>query len=480
MTVDPPSFVAIVLAAGQGTRMKSALPKVLHPLLGRPMLSYPVQAALDAGAEKVVVVVGHGREQVQAELARRFDARVTCALQPEQRGTGDAARCGAAAVADFAGRLLVLYGDAALITAAPLRSLLARAAAASGPLALITATLPDASGYGRILRDADGRVVAIREQRDCSAQERAIGEFNPGVYAIAAPFFHDAIAKLGTDNAQGELYLTDLVALAAQAGGVSDVAWDAGELEGINDRAELAARERALRLRACREHAQRGVTIRDPESTFIDADVELDPDVTIESQVHLRGRCRIAAGALIDVGCVLRDVSVNARARLLPYTVATASVIGEDAQVGPFSHLRPDSQLGPSAHVGNFVETKKTRMGRGAKANHLAYLGDGVIGANVNVGAGTIFCNYDGFSKHTTVLEDGAFIGSDSQLVAPVTVGEHAYVATGTTVTADVPPGDLAIGRARQVNKAGLGARLRERLAAQAARAKADRSKAGK
>jgi bifunctional UDP-N-acetylglucosamine pyrophosphorylase/glucosamine-1-phosphate N-acetyltransferase len=469
---DASSFVAIVLAAGQGKRMKSALPKVLHPLLGRPMLAYPVQAALDAGAERVVVVVGHGRERVQAELAQRFGARVTSAVQAEQRGTGDAARCGAEAVPDYAGRLLVLYGDAALITAAPLRALLARAQASQGPLALLTATLPDAAAYGRILRDAQGRVTAIREHKDCSAQERALREFNPGVYAIAAPFFRSAVARLGTGNAQGELYLTDLVALAADAGGAADVPWDAAELEGVNDRAELAARERALRLRLCHEHALAGVTVRDPESTFIDADVELAPDVTIESHVHLRGRCRIAAGAHIDVGCVLRDVQVSAGARLLPYTVASASAIGEGAQVGPFSHLRPDSQLGPGAHVGNFVETKKTRMGRGAKANHLAYLGDGVIGEEVNVGAGTIFCNYDGYAKHTTVLEDGAFIGSDSQLVAPVTVGKNAYVATGTTVTTDVPPDDLAIGRARQENKTGLGRRMREKLKAQAERAK--------
>jgi bifunctional UDP-N-acetylglucosamine pyrophosphorylase / glucosamine-1-phosphate N-acetyltransferase len=477
---DSSSFVAIVLAAGQGTRMKSALPKVLHPMLGRPMVSYPVQAALDAGAEKVVVVVGHGREQVQAELTRRFDARVISAVQAEQRGTGHAALCGAQALPDFTGRLLVLNGDAAVITQAPLRALLARAQAAQAELALLTSTLPDASGYGRILRDAQGRVTAIRELKDCSADERSIREFNPGIYAIAAPFFRQAASQLGTSNAQRELYLTDVVTIAASAGQVADLPWDAAELEGVNDRAELAARERDLRLRASRAHALAGVTIRDPESTFIDSDVELGPDVTIESHVHLRGRCRIAAGAHIDVGCVLRDVTVSARARLLPYTVATASTIGQDAQVGPFSHLRPESQLGPSVHIGNFVETKKTRLGRGSKANHLSYLGDGVIGEDVNVGAGTIFCNYDGYAKHTTVLEDGAFIGSDSQLIAPVTVGKDSYVSTGSTVTMDVPPGDLAIGRARQVNKAGLAVRLRERLKAQADKSKAQQGKAAK
>lgn len=477
---DAPGFVAIVLAAGQGTRMKSALPKVLHPLLGRPMLSYPVQAALDAGAEKVVVVVGHGREQVQAELARRYDGRVITAVQATQRGTGDAARCGAAAVPDHQGMLLLLNGDAAVITQAPLRAVLSRAQAAQVQLALLTSSIDDAAGYGRIVRDVQGRVVAIRERKDCSADEARIREFNPGVYAIAAPFFRSAVARLSTDNAQGELYLTDLVAIAAREGVVADVGWDAAELEGINDRAELAARERELRLRLNAEHARRGVTIRDFETAFIDADVEIAQDVTIESQVHLRGRCVIAQGAHVDTGCVLRDVTVHARARLLPYTVATASAIGEAAQVGPFSHLRADSELGPEVHVGNFVETKKTRLGRGSKANHLSYLGDGVIGEDVNVGAGTIFCNYDGYAKHTTVLEDRAFIGSDSQLVAPVTVGEDGYVATGTTVTMNVPAGDLAIGRARQVNKPGLGVRIREKLRAQAAKAKAAKEKHGK
>jgi bifunctional UDP-N-acetylglucosamine pyrophosphorylase / glucosamine-1-phosphate N-acetyltransferase len=477
---DTQGFVAIVLAAGHGTRMKSALPKVLHPLLGRAMIHYPVQAALDAGAEHVVVVVGHGRERVEAELARRGDGRVRTAVQAQQRGTGDAARCGADALPHFEGRLLVLNGDAAVITRAPIERLIARAAAAGSELALLTSTLPDAHGYGRILRDGQGRVTAVREQRDCSAEQAALREFDPGVYAIAAPFFRSAVQRLSAHNAQGELYLTDLVALAAEHSQVADLAWDAAELEGVNDRAELAARERDLRLRLNRAHALRGVTIRDPESAFIDADVELGVDVTIESQVHLRGRCVIGQGAHVDVGCVLRDVRVQPRARLLPYTIATQSEIGEGAHVGPFSHVRPDSTLGPDTHVGNFVETKKTRMGRGSKANHLAYLGDGVIGEDVNVGAGTIFCNYDGYAKHTTVLEDRAFIGSDSQLVAPVTVGEDGYVATGTTVTKDVPAGDLAIGRARQENKRGLGVRLRAKLKAEAERLKSAKDKGAK
>jgi bifunctional UDP-N-acetylglucosamine pyrophosphorylase/glucosamine-1-phosphate N-acetyltransferase len=464
--------VAIVLAAGQGTRMKSALPKVLHPLLGRPMIAYPVQAALDAGCARVVCVLGHGREQVEAELTQRFGERVLVAVQAEQRGTGDAARCGALAAPDHAGRFLILNGDAALITAAPLRALIAASSSAGTPLGMLVSQLPDATGYGRILRDPQGKVRAIREQKDCSASEAAIREWNPGVYVMDAGFFRGAVQKLSTNNAQGELLLTDVVANAATEGGVSDVSWEQGELQGVNDRNELCARERELNLRVCREHGKRGVTIRNPDAVSIDVDVTIEPDAKIEAGVQLRGHCAIGRGAHIDVGCVLRDVSVAEEALVQPYTVATRSTIGPRTQVGPFSHLRPDSVLEEGAHMGNFVESKKTRLGRNSKANHLAYLGDSVIGQNANIGAGTIFCNYDGFQKHTTIIEDGVFVGSDSQLVAPVTIGKDAYVATGTTVTTDVPKEALAIGRARQVNKEGLGTRLRAKLKAEAERAK--------
>ncbi len=466
-------LIAIVLAAGQGTRMKSKLPKVMHPLLGQPMVSYPVQAALDAGAQRVVCVVGHGAEVVTKALHERFGTRVTTALQPEQRGTGDAARCGQAALADFDGWLLILYGDSALLTSHALRALIAHAKAGPGPLGLLTATLPDATGYGRILRDAQGKIMRIREQKDCSSDEAAIREWNPGVYVIRASFFRESIGKLTTNNAQGELYLTDLVALAAVAGGVAGLAWDAAELHGVNDRSELVQREHDLQLRIARAHMKAGVTIRDPERTRIEPAVVIEADAVIEAGVELRGKTRIAADAHIDVGCVVTDSVVGQGAKLLPHSVATESVIGAGARIGPFAHLRPGTELGKDVHIGNFVETKKTRVGQGSKANHLAYLGDGVIGQDVNVGAGTIFCNYDGFNKHTTVLDDGSFIGSDSQLVAPVRVGKGAYVGTGTTVTMDVPDDALAIGRARQVNKLGLASRLRGRL--QAAKAAANK-----
>jgi bifunctional UDP-N-acetylglucosamine pyrophosphorylase / glucosamine-1-phosphate N-acetyltransferase len=459
-------LVAIVLAAGQGTRMKSALPKVLHGVAGRPMVTWPVGAALEAGAQRCVVVVGHGADQVRGQLQERFGDRVTFVEQPEQRGTGDAVRHGLAGVPADATRVLILYGDTPLLTADTLRALVTTAQGAQGPLALLTMHLDDPAGYGRILRDAQGRVVAIREHRDATEEERAVHETNPGIYAVTAPFLRESIGRLTTDNAQGELYLTDVVEHAAQAGGVASLARGVDELRGVNDRHELAEADRLLRHRIARRLAESGVTVRDPHTTFVDADCEVAPDATLEPGVHLRGRCRIGPGARIDVGTVLTDVEVAAGAHVKPYTVATESRIGEDAQVGPFAHLRPRTDLGPHARVGNFVETKNTRMGKGSKANHLSYVGDGDIGEDVNIGAGTIFCNYDGFQKNTTVLEDGVFIGSDSQLIAPVRVGKGAYVASGTTVTQDVPPDGLAIARTRQQNKEGYAARIRRALEA--------------
>jgi bifunctional UDP-N-acetylglucosamine pyrophosphorylase / glucosamine-1-phosphate N-acetyltransferase len=459
-------FVALVLAAGQGKRMRSSLPKVVHPLLGRPMLTYPVDAALAAGASQVVCVVGHGADQVSQLLAARYGDKVRTALQPEQRGTADAARCGQAAVPEFQGYLVIVYGDSALLTTAAISSLVEHARSEAAAVTLLTSSLPDASGYGRIIRDGAGRILRVQEQRDCSPQEAALREFNPGVYAIQASFFRDAMPRLEPNNAQGELYLTDMIALAAESGKVAGLAWDAAELHGINDREELAERERDLALRIARGHMQNGVTLRDPQRVRIEPGVLIEPDAVIGPDVELRGDTRVAAGASIDVGCVLTDTEVQSAAQLLPYCVAAQSVIGPGARIGPFAHLRPGSVLERDVHIGNFVETKQTRVGEGSKANHLAYLGNGVIGRGVNVGAGTIFCNYDGFNKYTTTLEDGAFIGSDSQLVAPVTVGKNAYVGTGTTVTQDVPADALAIGRAKQVNKPGLATRLRAKLKA--------------
>jgi bifunctional UDP-N-acetylglucosamine pyrophosphorylase/glucosamine-1-phosphate N-acetyltransferase len=298
------------------------------------------------------------------------------------------------------------------------------------------------------VRDALGHVQRIVEDRDCSAEERGIEEVNPGLYAIRAGFLREAIAKLTPGNAQAQLYLTDVVALAAEQGEVLDLEGDMTELTGVNDQRDLALASATRRRRMAEELARTGVQIANLDALYVDAECEIEPGALLGANVHLRGRCLVRTGARIDVGCVLTNVVVDKDANVLPYTVATDSSIGEGAQVGPFSHLRPDSRLGPRSKVGNFSETKKTRLGEGSKV----------------IGAGTIFCNYDGEQKHTTVLEDGVFIGSDTQLIAPVTVGRGAYVASGTTVTDDVPADALAISRTKQENKEGYAARLRARL----------------
>jgi bifunctional UDP-N-acetylglucosamine pyrophosphorylase/glucosamine-1-phosphate N-acetyltransferase len=465
------SFVAVVLAAGQGTRMKSARPKVLHSVAGWPMVAWPVEAALAAGASRVVVVVGHGREEVEKDIRARWDDRVRTAVQADQRGTGHAVQCAMDAIGE-ASDVVILYGDVPLLEAEAIEKL--RAARGDRPLALLTCRAPDPTGYGRILRE-NGAVVGIREHKDASAAERTIDEINPGVYAVETSFLRDALKALRSDNAQGELYLTDVVSRAAP--NVASVEWPIASLAGVNDRAQLAEASKAMYRRIAARHAVNGATVRDLDQAFIDATVAIEPDAIIEHGVTLRGKTRIGQGARIDVGSVLTDVEVDANANVKPYTIAQSSRIGAGAQVGPFSHLRPGSELGPDVHVGNFVETKKTTMAKGSKANHLAYLGDGIIEEDVNVGAGTIFCNYDGFQKHTTVLEKGSFIGSDSQLVAPVRVGKGAYVATGTTVTKNVPDDALAVGRVRQSNKEGYASRLRARMRAAAEDAKKDAAK---
>ncbi|MGE0788245.1 MAG: bifunctional UDP-N-acetylglucosamine diphosphorylase/glucosamine-1-phosphate N-acetyltransferase GlmU [Sandaracinaceae bacterium] len=459
-----PTFAALVLAAGEGTRMKSDLPKVLHPVAGRPMVHWPIAAALDAGAERVVAVLGHGHAEVEASLRARFGDRVAVALQLERLGTGHAAQCGLPALEGYEGDVVILYGDVPAIEPEAITKMVE--ARGDRPLAMLTCTVDDPTGYGRMVRGPDGAIAAIVEHKDATEAERAIREINPGVYVAQSSFLRDALAALRKDNAQGELYLTDVVSAAVKGGGTATVPWRLESLLGVNDRAQLAEADRRVRRRIAVRHAKAGVTIRDLDRVDIEADVTIGKDAVIEPNVTLRGATSIGERARIDVGCVLTDVQVDADAELLPYTVASESHVGEKASTGPFSHLRPGSDMGPESKIGNFVEMKETVLGKGSKANHLAYLGDGIVEGGVNIGAGTIFCNYDGFSKHTTVLEEGCFIGSDSQLVAPIRVGKGAYVATGTTVTLDVPADALAVGRAKQSNKEGYAARLRARLKA--------------
>lgn len=466
---------AIILAAGQGKRMKSALPKVLHPLAGLPMIHYVVEAARGAGAEQVVVVVGHGREQVSAYLQSTFGDRVHIAIQEEQLGTGHAARCALPLLPPEARGVFVLYGDTPLLEPSLLRRLAEERSATHGAvLGLVTCLLDDPTGYGRVLRDASGRVVAIREQRDCSAEEAAVREVNPGVYFFSAEFLRSALPELKSTNAQGEFYLTDTIEMAVPHG-LATVQSDADQLRGINDREQLCEAEEEMFLRIATRWRREGSTIR--RSARIDATVTLEENCTIEHTVVLRGNTKVGSGAKIDVGAVIDDSEIEAGAQIKPYSVLSRAHVRARAQIGPMAHLRPGSDIGEEAHLGNFVETKNTVLHRGAKANHLSYLGDGEIGEGSNVGAGTIFCNYDGFQKHRTTIGAQVFIGSDSQIVAPVTLGDRAYVATGTTVTKDVPADSLAIGRTAQQNKEGYATRLRGRMQAQAATAKAKSGK---
>ena len=460
-------FTAIVLAAGQGTRMKSAVPKVLHRLAGRALVEFSVRAALEAGAARVVLVTS-GHPEIDALVGRTFAGQpVVLCVQNPPRGTGDAARVGLEHVETE--RVLVFCGDTPLVTVAELALVLA--AASDADLALVSAELDDPRGYGRVLRAPSGEVSEICEQRDLrSDDERRVREVNAGIYAAASESLRRALAEVRPNNAQGEYYLTDTVAIVARSGRVLAVRGPADTLVGVNDREQLRAAEETLFARIRARLGQSGVSIQG--DARIDDSVLVAPDATIGPAVRLRGKSNVGAGAFIDVGVVVTDSEIGARAIVKPYSVVTQSRVGESAEIGPFAHLRPESDIEAEAHIGNFVETKKTRVRRGAKANHLAYLGDGDIGERANIGAGTIFCNYDGYQKHQTIIGEGAFVGSDSQLVAPVTIGKGAYVGTGTTVTEDVPDEALAIGRVRQTNKPGYAATMKARLAEAAREAK--------
>jgi bifunctional UDP-N-acetylglucosamine pyrophosphorylase/glucosamine-1-phosphate N-acetyltransferase len=448
-------LAAVVLAAGKGTRMKSQKAKVLHEVAGRPLAYYPVKRALELGADRVVVVVGHQGDAVEAALSAAFPgAPLRFALQREQLGTAHAVLQAKGALRGHDGPVAILSGDTPLLQTETLRAVVAARGRGRAAIALATMTLDAPRGYGRIVRDGRGRPVRVVEEKDATEIERAITEVNAGLYCADAAFLWKGLARVGSKNAQGEFYLPDLVAMAPEGGAVA-VAVPPEEAAGVNDRAELARAARVLVGRLADAFMRAGVTIEDPARFDCDEAVEIAAEAVIEPNVRLRGRSRIGAGATIGAGSVLSDAVIGDGVTLKPYTVIEEATVAAGAIVGPFARIRPGSEIGEGAHVGNFVETKKTRLGKGAKANHLTYLGDADVGAGVNVGAGTITCNYDGEKKHPTRIGDGAFIGSDSILVAPIEIGAGAYVAAGSTLTDAVPAGALALGRARQVNKEG-------------------------
>ena len=442
----------VILAAGKGKRMHSDLPKVLHPLAGRPLLAHVIESARELGAENICVVHGHGGEQVRAAL----DAPdLAWALQEPQLGTGHAVMQALPhldiAVSPAPTFTLVLYGDVPLTRAATLRRLVA--AAGSDKLALLTAYLDNPLGYGRIVR-VDGRVVRIVEEKDADDAERAIREINTGILVAPTAALARWLPTLGNRNAQGEYYLTDIVAMAVSEGmpvatAHPDAAW---ETEGVNSKLQLAALERVHQRNVAEGLMTAGVTLADPARIDVRGELLCGRDVAIDVNCVFEGRVELADAVSIAANCVLKNCRIGRGARIAPFCHIEDAVVGEQSIIGPYARLRPGAELGRDVHVGNFVEVKNSTIADHSKANHLAYIGDATIGSRVNVGAGTITCNYDGANKFRTVIEDDAFIGSDTQLVAPVTVGRGATLGAGTTLTRDAPPDQLTVSRAKQMS----------------------------
>ncbi|MDR0849210.1 MAG: bifunctional UDP-N-acetylglucosamine diphosphorylase/glucosamine-1-phosphate N-acetyltransferase GlmU [Propionibacteriaceae bacterium] len=444
----------IVLAAGAGTRMKSRTSKLLHTLCGRSLLSWALDAAQGLDPERLVVVVGHERDQVEAHL-NDIAPTALKAIQEQPLGTGDAVRTAMATLGDIHGEVVVTYGDVPLLTTDILINLVAAHRGADNAVTVMTAVVDDPTGYGRILRDGV-EVVAIREHKDATAEERQIGEINSGIYVFDADLLAEGLTHLTPANAQGELYLTDIVAYArAQGSRVGAyVESDRWATEGVNDRVQLATLSAELNHRIVESHMRAGVTVIDPKTTWIEAGVSIEPDTEVWPGTILRGATSIATGAIIGPDTRLTDCEVGERATVLR-SEATLATIAADANVGPFSYLRPGTQLGPGGKIGAFVETKNAHIGAGSKVPHLTYCGDAVLGEGVNIGAGTIFANYDGTHKLTSTVGDRAFVGSDSVLVAPVHIGDDALIAAGSVITADVEAGSLGIARGRQRTIAG-------------------------
>jgi len=457
---------AVILAAGKGTRMKSARAKLLHPLLGVLLLDHVVRAVRSAGVDPVTVVVGYQAEAVEAAMQGRG---LAFARQDPPLGTGHAVQAARERLAAHPTRTtLVVNGDVPLLRAETLAALLDAHRAGGAAATLLTVVLDDPAEYGRIVRESDGSLRAIVENKDASATEKRIREINAGIYAFETRPLLEALAQLRPQNAQGEYYLTDVVGLLRKAGHRVNAmaAPDSREALGVNSHSELASAARILRQRRCEALMAAGVGIEDPDTTVVGPEVEVEADVLLRPFTMLEGRTRVAAGAVVGPFVRLVDCAIGPGAQILDHCLLRECVVEEGASVGPFAHVRPESRIGAKAKVGNFVELKKSHLGDGSKAPHLSYIGDATVGPGVNIGAGTITCNYDGTHKHATRIEAGAFVGSDSTLVAPLPIGEGAYIAAGSAITEDVPPGALALGRARQVIKKGWAEARRQKAGA--------------
>ncbi len=447
----------IVLAAGEGTRMRSSTPKVLHRLAGRSLVEHAVRAAAGLGPARMAVVVGHGRDAVSehlTEVAKHLDATVTIAVQEEQHGTGHAVRCALEELpGDLGGTVLVTYGDAPLLDTITLSALLAEHATAGNAVTVLTADVPDPTGYGRIVRDADGTVATIVEQKDATPEQAAITEINSGVYAFDAAVLADALGRLSTDNAQGEQYLTDVLGIA-RGDGHRCGSWSCADpwlVEGVNDRVQLATLGAVMNRRLTEHWMRAGVTMVDPSTVWLDAGVELARDVVIEPNVQLRGATTVGEGAVVGPDTTLTDVTVGAGAKVVR-THGGDATIGANANVGPFAYLRPGTVLHESGKIGTFVEVKNSEIGKGTKVPHLSYVGDATIGEYSNIGAASVFVNYDGVTKRRTTVGSYARTGSDNMFVAPVKVGDGAYTGAGAVLRDDVPPGALAVSAGSQRN----------------------------
>jgi bifunctional UDP-N-acetylglucosamine pyrophosphorylase/glucosamine-1-phosphate N-acetyltransferase len=437
---------ALILAAGEGTRMKSALPKVAHEVLGVPMVRLVVDAAREAGCENVIAVTGHGAEQVEALLPD-----VTCVRQDRQLGTGHAVMCAAEALAGVAGSLVILSGDTPLMTAETVRGLVAMRESSGSVATLLTAHMSDPAGYGRIVRDRDGGVSAIVEEKDCTPEQRAIHEVNTGTYCFDTAVLLAHLERLSTDNAQGEYYLTDMVEVFNSEGLDVSATMTEDPLEtlGVNSRVQLAQAAKVLQRRVNHRLMLSGVTMTDPDLVWIAPGVEVQTDVELLPMTFLMGETSVASGSIVGPDSRITDSEIGERA-VIDSSIVVGSSVAADVTVGPRAYLRPGTRLEAGSKVGTSVEIKNSTVGRGSKVPHLSYIGDATIGVGVNVGAGSITCNYDGFAKHRTVIEDGAFIGSDTMLVAPVRIGEGAMTGAGSAIARDVESGALAVERSDQ------------------------------
>lgn len=442
------STTVIILAAGKGTRMRSSLPKVLQPLAGRPLLGHVIETAKKLNADNIITIYGHGGDRVQTAFAQED---IKWVEQAEQLGTGHAVQM-TLPVLPQDGVSLILSGDVPCINPVTLQKLL-DATAATG-IGLVTLTLPDANGYGRIVRE-QGQIQAIIEHKDASEEQRQIKEINTGIYAVSNAKLHQWLPSLSNDNSQGEYYLTDIVAMALADGmQVASVEPEqAFEVEGVNDRVQLAALERQFQVYQAKQLMQQGVHLIDPSRFDLRGNLTVGQDVRIDINVIIEGDCELGDNVEIGAGCIIKNTKIAAGTKVQPYSIFDSAVVGEDTQIGPFARLRPGAQLANEVHIGNFVEVKNTTIGLGSKANHFTYLGDAEIGAGSNIGAGTITCNYDGANKFKTIIGDQAFIGSNSSLVAPVKIGNGATVGAGSTITRDVEDNSLAVERSKQFAK---------------------------